>query len=43
MVELCQKIAETNQDQEKEISEVVSQIKMLTEILASNITKSPLY
>ena len=41
MVELCQKIMETNQDQGKKAAKLISQIGALTNILASNGTRAP--
>ena len=42
MVELCQQLTETNQEQGKRILKLIAHIKMLTKLLTSNRTKAPL-
>ena len=41
MVELCQKLTETNQEQGKQIAKLISQIETLTKILEYNGTRAP--
>ena len=41
MVDLCQQLTETNQDQGKQIEKLISQIEALTNLLAPNGTRYP--